>query len=178
MNKAKDILDRLNSLDEDKRVEAKSGSKIDRSLMETICSFSNEPGMGGGDIILGVECSDIPNDNAVKTYNVIGVEDTDKLQSDIATQCSCMFNIAVRPDVSIEKLNGKNVIVELSSSWICVQSLSSSRTKDCLEEPIGESDQQTKDAQKMICHCFMHQVRVMTAWSSQTLQWMMWMRMQ
>ena len=111
MNKAKDILGRLNSLDEDKRVEAKSGSKIDRSLMETICSFSNEPGMGGGDIILGVECSDMPNDNAVKTYNVIGVEDTDKLQSDIATQCSCMFNIAVRPDVSVEKLNGKNVIV-------------------------------------------------------------------
>ena len=111
MNKAKDILGRLNSLDEDKRVEAKSGSKIDRSLMETICSFSNEPGMGGGDIILGVECSDMPNDNAVKTYNVIGVEDTDKLQSDIATQCNCMFNIAVRPDVSVEKLNGKNVIV-------------------------------------------------------------------
>ena len=111
MNKAKDILGRLNSLDEDKRVEAKSGSKIDRSLMETICSFSNEPGMSGGDIILGVECSDMPNDNAVKTYNVIGVEDTDKLQSDIATQCSCMFNIAVRPDVSVEKLNGKNVIV-------------------------------------------------------------------
>ena len=54
MNKAQDILDRLNSLDEDKRIEAKNGSKIDRSLMETICSFSNEPNMGGGEIILGV----------------------------------------------------------------------------------------------------------------------------
>ena len=31
MNKAQDILNRLNSLDEDKRVEAKCGSKIDRS---------------------------------------------------------------------------------------------------------------------------------------------------
>lgn len=178
MNKAKDILGRLNSLDEDKRVEAKSGSKIDRSLMETICSFSNEPGMGGGDIILGVECSDMPNDNAVKTYNVIGVEDTDKLQSDIATQCSCMFNIAVRPDVSVEKLNGKNVIVVTVAELDMRSNLSSSGTKDYLEEPIGESDQQTKDAQKMICHCFMHQVRVMIAWLSQTLQWMMWMRMQ
>ena len=111
MKKAQDIFDKLNNVDEDKRIEAKSGSKIDRSLMETICSFSNEPGMGGGDIILGVECSGITNENAVKTYNAVGVEDADKLQSDIATQCSCMFNIAVRPDVSIEKLNGKNVIV-------------------------------------------------------------------
>ena len=111
MNKAQDIFDRLNNVDEDKRIEAKNGSKIDRSLMETICSFSNEPGMGGGEIILGVECSGIANENAVKTYNVVGVEDTDKLQSDIATQCSCMFNIAVRPDVSVEKLSGKNVIV-------------------------------------------------------------------
>ena len=111
MNKAQDILDRLNSLDEDKRIEAKNGSKIDRSLMETICSFSNEPNMGGGEIILGVECNDVTNDNGVKTYNVVGVKDADKLQSDIASQCSCMFNIAVRPDVSIEKLNGLNVIV-------------------------------------------------------------------
>lgn len=111
MNKAQDILNRLNSLDEDKRVEAKCGSKIDRSVMETICSFSNEPNMGGGNIILGVESCDIPNDNHVKTYSVVGVEDADKLQSDIASQCSSMFNIAVRPDVCIEKLNGKNVIV-------------------------------------------------------------------
>ena len=111
MNKAQDILNRLNSLDEDKRVEAKCGSKIDRSVMETICSFSNEPNMGGGNIILGVESCDIPNDNHVKTYYVVGVEDADKLQSDIASQCSSMFNIAVRPDVCIEKLNGKNVIV-------------------------------------------------------------------
>ena len=111
MNKAQDILNRLNSLDEDKRVEAKCGSKIDRSVMETICSFSNEPNMGGGNIILGVESCDRPNDNHVKTYYVVGVEDADKLQSDIASQCSSMFNIAVRPDVCIEKLNGKNVIV-------------------------------------------------------------------
>ena len=111
MNKAQDILNRLNSLDEDKRVEAKCGSKIDRSVMETICSFSNEPNMGGGNIILGIESCDIPNDNHVKTYYVVGVEDADKLQSDIASQCSSMFNIAVRPNVCIEKLNGKNVIV-------------------------------------------------------------------
>lgn len=111
MNKAQNILDRLNSLDEDKRVEAKCGSKIDRSVMETICSFSNEPNMGGGDIILGVESCDTPNEQGVKTYSVIGVEDADKLQSDIASQCSSMFNIAVRPDVKVEKLDGLNVIV-------------------------------------------------------------------
>ena len=111
MNKAEDILNRLNSLDEDKRVEAKTGSRIDRSLMETICSFSNEPNMGGGDIILGVESSEMPNDKGVKTYHVVGVNDTDKLQSDIASQCSSIFNIAVRPDVTVEDLHGKNVII-------------------------------------------------------------------
>ena len=111
MNKAEDILNRLNSLDEDKRVEAKTGSRIDRSLMETICSFSNEPNMGGGDIILGVESSEMPNDKGVKTYHVVGVNDTDKLQSDIASQCSSIFNIAVRPDVTVENLHGKNVII-------------------------------------------------------------------
>lgn len=111
MNKAEDILNRLNSLDEDKRVEAKTGSRIDRSLMETICSFSNEPNMGGGDIILGVETSEMPNDKGVKTYHVVGVNDTDKLQSDIASQCSSIFNIAVRPDVTVENLHGKNVII-------------------------------------------------------------------
>ncbi len=111
MNKAQEIFDRLNSLDEDKCLEAKCGSKIDRSLMETICSFSNEPDMGGGDIILGVESCDTPNDSEVKAYHVVGVEDTDKLQSDIASQCSSVFNISVRPNVSVEKLNGRNVIV-------------------------------------------------------------------
>lgn len=111
MNKASNILERLNSIDEYKCVEAKTGSKIDRSLMETICAFSNEPNMGGGEIILGVRSIETADNAAVKTYEVVGVDDTDKLQSDIATQCNSVFNIAVRPDVSVEKLNGKNVIV-------------------------------------------------------------------
>jgi len=29
----------------------------------------------------------------------------DKMQSDLATQCACMFNIPVRPKISIEKIN-------------------------------------------------------------------------
>lgn len=111
MNKAKDIFERLNDIDEDKRVEAKTGSKIDRSLMETICAFSNEPNLGGGDIILGIRSNEEEHANTVKTYEVVGVEDTDKLQSDIATQCGTVFNIPVRPDVTVEKLDGKNVII-------------------------------------------------------------------
>ncbi len=110
MNKAKEIVSRLNSIDEDRRVEAKTGSKIDRSLMETICAFSNEPNMNGGDIILGVECN-FTHEEKVKAYHVVGVGDTDKLQSEIATQCSSMFNVAIRPIVTVEKLNDKNVIV-------------------------------------------------------------------
>ena len=97
MNKAKEIVSRLNSIDEDRRVEAKTGSKIDRSLMETICAFSNEPNMNGGDIILGVECN-FTHEEKVKAYHVVGVGDTDKLQSEIATQCSSMHYCPVKVD--------------------------------------------------------------------------------
>lgn len=51
----KDLLDQLNHSDECNYIEAKKGSAIDRSIMETVCAFSNEPGLEGGYILLGVE---------------------------------------------------------------------------------------------------------------------------
>lgn len=58
MYSAKELLDQLNSFDECNYLEAKAGTSIDRSIMETVCSFSNEPGMGGGYILLGVQQDD------------------------------------------------------------------------------------------------------------------------
>ena len=51
---AKELLDELNETDETDRLEAKS-IRFDtaRSLLESVCSFSNEPGLGGGTIVLG-----------------------------------------------------------------------------------------------------------------------------
>lgn len=42
------------------------------------------------------------------SYTVVGVENSDKLQMDLASQCSTIFNIPIRPEIQIETLvNGK-----------------------------------------------------------------------
>ena len=50
----KELIDQLNHSDECNFIEAKKGTAIDRSIMETVCAFSNEPGLGGGYILLGI----------------------------------------------------------------------------------------------------------------------------
>jgi len=52
---AEDLLQELMALDESQRIEAKRCLQIDRSAMESICAFANEPGLGGGYLLLGVE---------------------------------------------------------------------------------------------------------------------------
>lgn len=52
---AEDLLQELMSLDESQRIEAKRCTQIDRSVMETVCAFANEPGLGGGTLLLGEE---------------------------------------------------------------------------------------------------------------------------
>lgn len=49
MNKATNYISELNELDEHVKIEAKQcTNKIDRSVLETICAFSNEPDLDGG----------------------------------------------------------------------------------------------------------------------------------
>ena len=55
MKKAKEIIEILNAVDENVKLEAKRGSSIDKSVMESICAFSNEPNLGGGLIVLGIQ---------------------------------------------------------------------------------------------------------------------------
>lgn len=43
MKTAKELFELLNSFDEDRRIEAKSASAVGKSMMETVCAFSNEP---------------------------------------------------------------------------------------------------------------------------------------
>ena len=109
MRTAQDLLRELNSLDESHRIEAKLGSAIDKSAMESICAFSNEPGLGGGYLLLGVVSDQ--TDLFGKTYRVVGVDDPDKIQSDLVSQCSSKLNRRVRPTIQSESLNGKTVIV-------------------------------------------------------------------
>lgn len=105
---ASEIIQRLNLSDECKNIEAKRGEKIDRSILETVNSFSNEPGMGGGYLILGVEAEE---QSLFPSYIVKGISNPDKLQLDLSTQCASIFNQPIRPQISIENLSGKNVLV-------------------------------------------------------------------
>ena len=51
---ALELLQSLNLLDETERIEAKRASEAGKSLLETGCAFANEPGLGGGWLVLGV----------------------------------------------------------------------------------------------------------------------------
>ena len=53
--RSRELLDLLNDVDELDWLEAKSlRDDTSRSILETVCSFSNEPGLGGGVILIGV----------------------------------------------------------------------------------------------------------------------------
>lgn len=53
--KAIELLERLNLLDENEQIEVKVASEIGKSLLETVCAFANEPGLGGGWLFLGAQ---------------------------------------------------------------------------------------------------------------------------
>ncbi len=106
---AEDLLQELSALDESHHIEAKQARQIDRSVMETICAFANEPGLGGGYLLLGVIRDQ--EDLFANAYQIDGIDNPDKIQSDLASQCASVFNRPIRPRVSVEALNGKTVIV-------------------------------------------------------------------
>lgn len=86
---AKELYNLLKSVDECVWIEAKGEADTSKSLMETVCSFSNEPELGGGYILLGIgENKADRNDRFI----LEGVDDSDKAQLDISTQCASMFN--------------------------------------------------------------------------------------
>ena len=105
---SRELLDLLNDIDEQDWLEAKSlRDDTSRSILETVCSFSNEPGLGGGVILIGVaenKTGDGPQ------YLVDGVADPDKAQLDLATQCKSVFNTPIYPTIKVEKIGGKAVL--------------------------------------------------------------------
>lgn len=110
MESIKDLIDRLNATDECVNIEAKKGTEIDRSIMETVCAFCNEPGLGGGYILLGVKKDE---SSLFPYYTVTGIPDPDKLQQDLSSQCASMFNISIRPEVEVQKLTNENICLKV-----------------------------------------------------------------
>ena len=104
---AQELYKLLSESDECVWIEAKGESDSAQSLMESVCSFSNEPGLGGGYILLGIGEDTKALDNR---FLIEGVENPDKAQLDISTRCASMFNLSVRPRIDVEKLDGKNVL--------------------------------------------------------------------
>lgn len=108
MSKASEIFEELNALDEHEKIEAKRcANGADKSVLETICSFSNEPELDGGVILLGVS----ETDDDAQPYTVTGVTNADKIQKDLSTQCAEVFNHPVRPRITTSTLEGKKVII-------------------------------------------------------------------
>lgn len=109
MKTAAELIEELNAVDESATIEAKAGSEIGRSIIETVCAFANEPGLGGGYLILGVERKreqlfDVG-------YEATGVADPDKVQADLASQCRTMLNRPIRPELRVEMVGGASVLV-------------------------------------------------------------------
>jgi ATP-dependent DNA helicase RecG len=103
-----EIWERLISVDESDTIEAKRGSDIGDSLLETISAFSNEPELGGDYILLGVA----KKENALfPDYEIVGIENPDELQSSFASRCRNDFNITIRPQLKVENKDGKNVLI-------------------------------------------------------------------
>ena len=105
---AQELLESLNLLDENERIEAKRAQEPGKSLLETICAFANEPHLGGGWLLLGVA----PDEQALfPGYAVEGVPQPDKLSADLASQCATTFNMPLRVDIRTETLAGESVVV-------------------------------------------------------------------
>lgn len=107
-----EVWKRLNDSDESVEIEAKTAQQIGPSIHETISAFSNEPNRGGGYLLLGVRRLENTLFNE-KDYEAVGLPDPDKIQNDLASACRTVFNIAVRPQISVSSVNGKRVILAL-----------------------------------------------------------------
>jgi ATP-dependent DNA helicase RecG len=107
MRSAAELLRELNSVDESSGIEAKRASEAGKSVLETIIAFANEPALGGGYLLLGVERDADSNQG----YRGTGVTDPDKLQADLASQCANQLNLPLRPRMRAESLDGGTVVV-------------------------------------------------------------------
>ena len=104
---AQELLERLNLLDENERIEAKRADEVGKSLLETVCAFANEPGLGGGWLLLGVTREEL---SLFPAYEIQGLDHPDTISADLASQAASMFNRPLRLDIQAEVLDGEAVI--------------------------------------------------------------------
>lgn len=103
-----ELLDELNTLDEHTRIEAKAArDQVGKSILETVSAFSNEPGMNGGYILLGVIRQ--PDGH----YTLEGVSDPDTIQQDFVTKCGDPDQLTppIHPHITVESIKGRVGVV-------------------------------------------------------------------
>jgi len=104
----KHLIQQINQLGtETEKIEAKSGSEIGKSILETVCAFSNEPDLGGGFILLGIEEQKDQNHNY---FYIVGVANADKVIEDLSSQCRTIFNYPLSIETKLEVIDNKVVI--------------------------------------------------------------------
>ncbi|KAA1057068.1 ATP-binding protein [Azospirillum argentinense] len=139
------LIDELNQADESESLEAKLASDVGKSLLESICAMSNEPGMGGGTILLGVKKDDM---SLFPFFEVEGVSNPDKIILEIASQCGCTFNMPVQPEITREMVKKKCIIridvPELPTSQKPLYFKSQALPRGAFRR-IGSSDQRCTD---------------------------------
>lgn len=109
MRSAADLFAELNAVDESTRIEAKRASELGKSVMQTVIAFANEPGLDGGYLLLGAEW--FTNEKGDTVYRAACLPDPDKVQRDLASQCASMLNVALRPEMQPETVDGQTVLV-------------------------------------------------------------------
>lgn len=104
-----ELLEKLRLDDESIEIEAKPGTSVSHAVMQSVSAFSNEPSRGGGYILFGIveERSSLFDG----VFEVAGVHDPGKVQSDLATQCRNTLSSPIRPAITVEQHDGKPVIV-------------------------------------------------------------------
>ena len=96
-----ELINALRTFDTDHRhVEAKRAqTALPKKLWESLSAFANAP--GGGVILLGVDES--------AGFVVTGVDDPQKVMSDLASMCDTMHP-PLRPPITLHRIDGKTVI--------------------------------------------------------------------
>jgi len=104
-----DLINTLQNSGESERLEAKqTASAVGKSVLETISAFSNEPGMLGGYLILGLSRN---SREESPYYSVTGIKDPDQAQSEVVSVCRGSFNITVRPILEVFSYQEKNLLI-------------------------------------------------------------------
>ena len=82
--------------------------KLVTACWKTVSAFANEPGLGGGYIVCGVE---LRPGALFLDYHIVGVTNPNKIQSDLVDRCRSAFNTPIRPQIQVENIEGKTVVV-------------------------------------------------------------------